>query len=94
MNFETRAKLVLVDRDEVESELTFRGFLVTCSPLKEDTKEVIEELRASSHYVCMITGDAALTAIHVAKTTSILPPDDDQIFTLEKGTVTVGYNRL
>jgi cation-transporting ATPase 13A1 len=47
MQFETRAKLVLVDRDDVESDLIFCGFLVTCSPLKDDTPEVIKELRES-----------------------------------------------
>lgn len=90
MHFDTRAKLVLVERDEVESDLTFRGFLVTGSPLKGDTCEVIRELRESSHYVTMITGDAALTAIHVAKTTAILPPGDEQIFTLEKESAATG----
>ena len=83
MSFETRAQLVLVDRNEVESNLEFRGFLVTGSPLKDDTNDVISELKNSSHYVTMITGDAVLTAIHVAKTTDILPQDDEKIFTLE-----------
>jgi cation-transporting ATPase 13A1 len=37
----------------------------------------------SSHYVSMITGDASLTAIHVAKTTGMLPQDDTQIYTFD-----------
>ncbi|KAI9982951.1 hypothetical protein PInf_006802 [Phytophthora infestans] len=40
-------------RDELESELTFAGFLVLDCPLKDDTKRTIRELMISKHKVTM-----------------------------------------
>ena len=68
----TRSQIVLADREKIENDLTFNGFLVTGSLLKDDAVEVVQELIQSSHYVTMITGDALLTAIHVAKVTNII----------------------
>jgi cation-transporting ATPase 13A1 len=53
-------------REEVESGLTFAGFLVFECPLKPDSKDVIQQLMDSSHETVMITGDAALTACEVS----------------------------
>ena len=76
MDVSTRAQIVLADREKIENELTFNGFLVTGSLLKDDAVEVVQELIQSSHYVTMITGDALLTAIHVAKVTNIIQGRD------------------
>ncbi|KAI2811031.1 hypothetical protein BLOT_002201 [Blomia tropicalis] len=54
-------------REDLEKNLEFAGFLIISCPLKPDSKNVMKELVRSSHYVTMITGDAPLTACHVAK---------------------------
>ncbi|KAF4140688.1 haloacid dehalogenase-like hydrolase [Phytophthora infestans] len=58
-------------RDELESELTFAGFLVLDCPLKDDTKRTIRELMISKHKVTMVTGDNPLTACDVARQVGI-----------------------
>ncbi|KAJ3101770.1 hypothetical protein HDU97_001054 [Phlyctochytrium planicorne] len=59
-------------REEVESNLTFAGFLIFLCPLKPDAAEAIKMLNNSSHRCVMITGDNALTACHVAKEVEIV----------------------
>ena len=59
-------------REEVEANLTFAGFLVLQCPLKDDAKSSVRMLNESSHRVVMITGDNALTAVHVARQVEIV----------------------
>jgi manganese-transporting P-type ATPase len=54
-------------REEAECDLTFCGFIVAECPLKEDTFDIIKELKFSSHEVKMITGDNALTAAFIGQ---------------------------
>ena len=58
--------LSVIKREELEQNLRFAGFLALNSPLKTDTKKVVEELMRSSHEVKMITGDSMYTASQVA----------------------------
>ncbi|KAK0621898.1 hypothetical protein B0T17DRAFT_494494 [Bombardia bombarda] len=65
-------KINELKRENVESGLTFAGFLVLQCPLKEDAKESVRMLNESSHRVVMITGDNPLTAVHVAREVEIV----------------------
>ncbi|KAK3312340.1 hypothetical protein B0H66DRAFT_644571 [Apodospora peruviana] len=68
-------KINELKRENVESGLTFAGFLVLQCPLKEDAKQSVQMLNESSHRVVMITGDNPLTACHVAKEVEIVDRD-------------------
>lgn len=68
----SQAKVNLMNREEVESGLTFVGFLIFHCPLKPDAIEVIKMLNESSHRCVMITGDNPLTAVHVAQEVRIV----------------------
>lgn len=59
----------------METELTFCGFVLISCPLKPDSKEVLRELRGSSHHLAMITGDNPLTACHVSTVLEIVRPN-------------------
>ncbi|KAL7459250.1 hypothetical protein ACHAWC_011327 [Mediolabrus comicus] len=64
-------------RDKVEQNLQFAGLLIMDCPLKFDSKRVVKELRAGQQNVVMVTGDALLTAVEVARRVAIIdaPPE-------------------
>jgi len=63
------------DRDWVESGLTFAGFIAFECKNRADSGMVLKALKQSSHSVAMVTGDAPLTALHVAVTLGICDSD-------------------
>merc|ERR1719267_331599 len=62
-------------REWVESGLTFDGFIAFACKTRSDSATVIAALTQSAHSVSMLTGDAPLTALHVAHETTICAPD-------------------
>ncbi|KAG5184553.1 hypothetical protein JKP88DRAFT_354404 [Tribonema minus] len=55
------------DRAVAEQGLTFAGFVAFTCRVRRDTADVLLALREGGHSVAMVTGDALLTALHVAK---------------------------
>jgi len=67
------AKMLLsVRREEIESQLTFLGFLVMENRLKPESEEVLKDLIKCEVKCTMATGDNILTAVSVARQCSIL----------------------
>ncbi|WVO18333.1 hypothetical protein L204_106048 [Cryptococcus depauperatus] len=79
-------KINQIQRDQVESQLIFAGFLVFHCPLKPDAVESLKMLADSSHRCIMITGDNPLTAVHVARDVEIVDREV-MILDLKEGTV-------
>ncbi|KAJ3130905.1 hypothetical protein HK100_007208 [Physocladia obscura] len=65
-------KLTRLKRHDIESNLTFLGFLVFENKAKPETPGVVEALHAAKIRQLMCTGDNILTAISVARETGIM----------------------
>ncbi|XP_077204101.1 putative cation-transporting ATPase 13A4 isoform X2 [Paroedura picta] len=72
-------------REEVESHLTFLGFLVLENRLKRETRPVLEELTAARIRSVMVTGDNLQTAITVAREAGLIL-QGSQVILVEAGT--------
>ena len=64
--------LLSVRREDIESGLTFLGFLIMENRLKPESSEVLADLQRCEVKCTMATGDNILTAVSVAKQCSIL----------------------
>ena len=56
-----------MDRNEVESNLNFIGFIIMENKLKPITTKIINSLKDAHIRSIMVTGDNVLTAISVAR---------------------------
>ncbi|XP_042526258.1 probable cation-transporting ATPase 13A5 [Dipodomys spectabilis] len=68
-----------LEREKVESELTFLGLLIMENRLKKETKPVLKELSEAHIRTIMVTGDNLQTAITVAKNSEMIPPGSQVI---------------
>lgn len=84
--FETdvEAQQAMDTRVSCESELTFAGFIAFSCMVRKDTADVLRRLKQGGMSVTMVTGDALLTAIHVAKEVCIFSPLGPEQETYEK----------
>eukprot|EP01034_Spumella_vulgaris_P021380 gene21380-27410_t len=70
----------------VESDLLFGGFIAFECKIRADSGVVVRSLLQSDHKVAMLTGDALLTSLHVAKQVGICDVTRDSL--------TLGVERL
>eukprot|EP00551_Chaetoceros_affinis_P010542 CAMPEP_0203668656 /NCGR_PEP_ID=MMETSP0090-20130426/5232_1 /ASSEMBLY_ACC=CAM_ASM_001088 /TAXON_ID=426623 /ORGANISM="Chaetoceros affinis, Strain CCMP159" /LENGTH=1630 /DNA_ID=CAMNT_0050533151 /DNA_START=285 /DNA_END=5174 /DNA_ORIENTATION=+ len=83
----------LLDNEKIESAkdsrapceegITFAGFIAFTCRVRKDTKAVLARLTEGGMSVAMVTGDALLTAAHVAKEVGICDDDKDEDDILE-----------
>lgn len=59
-------------REKCEMDMRFAGFIAFTCRVRKDTAEVLLRLREGGMSIAMVTGDALLTAIHVAKEVDII----------------------
>ena len=67
-------QVMKLSRSEVESDLTFLGFIVFENKLKEGTTRAIRTLNTACIRQIMITGDNILTSISVSRECSLVHP--------------------
>ncbi|XP_072334440.1 polyamine-transporting ATPase 13A2 isoform X3 [Scyliorhinus torazame] len=77
ITFEAIHKL---ERNSVESEMTFLGFLIMRNILKRETRPVIDSLNRANFRTVMVTGDNMLTALNVARNCGMIDLRDRVIF--------------
>ena len=61
-------------RASCEKDMIFAGFIAFTCRVRKDTAAVLLRLREGGMSIAMVTGDALLTAIHVAKEVNIIEP--------------------
>jgi Ca2+-transporting ATPase len=64
------------ERDEIESDLVFLGFVSIIDPPREDVKNAVEECKSAKIKVAIITGDHPSTAKTVASEVGIFNKDE------------------
>eukprot|EP00533_Pseudo-nitzschia_delicatissima_P009186 CAMPEP_0116090456 /NCGR_PEP_ID=MMETSP0327-20121206/6986_1 /TAXON_ID=44447 /ORGANISM="Pseudo-nitzschia delicatissima, Strain B596" /LENGTH=1569 /DNA_ID=CAMNT_0003581751 /DNA_START=152 /DNA_END=4861 /DNA_ORIENTATION=+ len=61
-------------RASCEKDMKFAGFIAFTCRVRRDTSAVLLRLKEGGMSIAMVTGDALLTAIHVAKEVNIIEP--------------------
>lgn len=77
------------NREQIESEQIFAGFVIQQSPQKRDSYQVIQNQVNSSHKVIMITGDHLQTACHVAGELGMINKKKDLLVLCQKNINTI-----
>lgn len=69
-------------RAVAEEGLCFAGFVAFSCRVRKDTRGVVLQLMEGAHSVAMVTGDAILTALHVANEVNELNCGDRRLVLL------------
>ena len=72
---EERKNLENLDREHLEKDLMFVGFVIFENMLKMESRDTVTKLSKAQLDTKIVTGDNAVTSIHVARETTILPPE-------------------
>ncbi|MHA2233043.1 MAG: HAD-IC family P-type ATPase, partial [Candidatus Hodarchaeales archaeon] len=64
-----------LERDEIESDLTYLGFICLLDPPREGVRKSVDECLSAGITPIMITGDAPATAATIAENVNIIKPD-------------------
>ncbi|XP_078697010.1 polyamine-transporting ATPase 13A3-like isoform X3 [Branchiostoma floridae x Branchiostoma belcheri] len=68
-----------LQRDQIETDLTFLGLMVMQNALKPETTPIIHQLREANIRTVMVTGDNMLTAVSVARNCGMVLSKDTVI---------------
>lgn len=74
--FGVQTAISLVNRDEIERELTFIGVINFKNVLREETADVIRQLHDGDVTSVMVTGDSVLTGICIARESGLIKADE------------------
>jgi Ca2+-transporting ATPase len=72
------------ERDELERNLVFAGFVAIRDPLRADVREAVERCRAAGIEVAMITGDNVDTASAIARDAGLFDTPDAIVLTSDE----------
>jgi magnesium-transporting ATPase (P-type) len=72
---DSETEIASLTRDQVEHGLQFIGVLNFQNVMREDTPEVMKQLREANVQSIMLTGDNLYTGIHIARKSGLLLPD-------------------
>ncbi len=64
----------VIEREDVENDIIFLGFMLFVNSVKKETAAVIEEIYADTDLeIKMITGDNIFTSIYVGLSSKMIP---------------------
>ncbi|MFX1521248.1 MAG: cation-translocating P-type ATPase [Promethearchaeota archaeon] len=78
-SIETLPNDVKESRNEIESNMTYDGFVCIVDPPRPGVYEAIKDCQSAGVQVTMITGDSSVTGSAIAKELNIIEEDSDQI---------------
>jgi len=75
-DFGSESSISIVTRDELEKDLTFVGVINFKNALREETADVIQQLRDGDIMSVIVTGDSVLTGLCIARESGIIKTNE------------------